>query len=457
MRDLPLFSPTLLARSVNLSAQRTINLFPVVQQGGKNNVALYNTPGISTYATVGDGPCRGTLVYDGVAYIVSGDEFYTLVGTTAILRGTLNTSSGPVSMVTNGLQICVADGSGYVYDIAAATFAQISDTDLPGAATVTYLDGYGIFSVPDSQQFFITSLLDFTSVDALDFASAESQPDLLIRVFADHSELWLFGEKSIEVWQNTGAADFPFERLGGTRAERGCAAAFSVAKCDNTVFWLGDDGVVYRADGYQPIRISSETVELSISGMPQISDAEGFSYDIDGHKFYALSFPSGQTTWIYDVATQLWHEMQSDGEQWRAKWVFQVGMDRLCGDSSTGNIGILSLETYTEYGETINRYHVFPSINQAGAKISNPRLQIDFETGVGAVTGQGADPIAILDWSDDGGHNWSNSIDGYMGAIGTYLSRVIFNRLGSFYNRWYRVRISDPIKIAIIGLYGDFS
>jgi hypothetical protein len=360
-------------------------------------------------------------------------------------------------MVTNGLQVCIADGSAYVYDISDESFAQISDEDLPGASTVTYMDGYGIFSVPNSQQFYITSLMDFTSVDALDFASAESQPDLIVRVFADHSELWLFGESSIEVWQNTGAADFPFERLGGTRAERGCSAAFSVAKVDNTVFWLGDDGVVYRAEGYQPVRISSETVELSLTNMPSISDAEGFAYDLDGHKFYVLSFPSGNTTWVYDVGTGLWHECQSDGEQWRAKWVFQVGQTRLCGDAINGNIGLIDMETYTEYGNTIIRQHVFPSISQSGAKISSPRLQIDFETGIGAVSGQGSDPIAILDWSDDGGHNWSNSIDGYMGAIGTYRSRVIFNRLGSFYSRWYRVRISDPIKVAIVGLYGDFS
>lgn len=432
-------------------------MFHVFQQGGKTATALYNTPGITLYTTAGSGPCRGSLVYNGIAYIVSGDEFYSISGTTATLRGTLNTSAGPVSMATNGQQICIADGDAYVYTISSAAFAQITDPDFPGASTVTYMDGYGIFSQPNSQQFFITSLLDFTTVDALDFASAESQPDLLKRVFADHSELWLFGEKSIEVWQNTGAADFPFERLGGTRAERGCGATFSVAKCDNTVFWLGDDGIIYRAEGYQPIRISTESVELSISQMGIFSDAEGFSYDIDGHKFYVLSFPVGGTTWVYDVATQLWHEIQSDGGQWRAKWAVQIGNGRYCGDSISGNIGLLSLDTLTEYGNYISQTHVFPAIHSGMEAISNSKLQIDFETGVGLNSGQGSIPSVLLDWSDDGGHTWSNSIEGELGAIGSYSASVIFRRLGTFKSRWYRIRKSDPVRLTIVGLYGDLS
>jgi hypothetical protein len=199
--------------------------------------------------------------------------------------------------------------SAFIYNTTTGTFAQITDPDFPGAVTVGYLDGYFVFNQPDSQRFWVTSLNDGTQIDPLDFASAEGNPDDVVALNVNHREVWLFGTNTIEVWYNAGLADFPLARIAGAFMEVGCAAPYSVAKLDNSVFWLGADargrGMVYRANGYQAQRISTHAVEWHIQQYGNLSDAIGYTYQQDGHSFYVLIFPQANTTWVYDVATQV--------------------------------------------------------------------------------------------------------------------------------------------------------
>jgi len=61
------------------------------------------------------------------------------------------------------------------------------------------------------------------------------------------------------------------------------------------------------------------------------------------------------------------------------------------------------------------------------------------------------DPQAMLDWSDDGGHTWSNEHWASIGVIGDYTARAIWRRLGRSRNRIYRVSITDAVKRVIMG------
>jgi hypothetical protein len=207
-------------------------------------------------------------------------------------------------MSDNGTQLFVAcNGPSFVYNATTNAFAQITDPDFPGALTVSYLDGYFVFIEPNSQRVWVTSLLDPFSIDPLDFASAEGSPDSLGSSITDHSEVWLFGTTSVEVWYNAaGGAGFPLARIQGAFTEIGCAATFSVANLDNGLFWLGADnrgqGVVYRSQGYTGVRISTHAIEWQIQQYGNISDAIAYTYQQDGHAFYVLTFPTAKATWV---------------------------------------------------------------------------------------------------------------------------------------------------------------
>ena len=497
----PILGGSYVARSVNAADNRMVNLFPEVVpegSGGKEGGYLLRCPGLRVLATVGNGPIRGLWVTNGVGYVVSGSEFYSLsTSYTATLLGTVS-GTGPVSMADNGTQIFIAcNPGGFIYNTSTAVFGAITDPDFPGAGSVGYLDGYFVFNEPDSQKFWVTAILDGTSIDPLDFASAEGYPDNVIALIVDHREIFLFGTTSVEVWYDAGTPDFPLARIQGAFMEVGCEAAYSVAKLDNSVFWLGSDargrGIVYRANGYTPARISTNAVEYAIQSYGNITDAIGYTYQQDGHPFYVLIFPSAETTWVYDVSTQLWHERAGfeNGQFVRHRSNCQMSFNDeiVVGDYEDGRLYAYDLDVYADDDQIqkwLRSWRALPTGQNNLKRTAHHSLQLDAETGVGLAGNDandplenlltesgldllteddiallvslaattGADPQVMLRWSDDGGHTWSNEHWRSMGRLGNYGYRTIWRRLGmteKIRDRVYEVSGTDPVKIAIMG------
>jgi hypothetical protein len=331
---------------------------------------------------------------------------------------------------------------------------------LPGGSAVAFLDGYFVFSVPSTQQFFITGQYA-TTVDPLDFASAESNPDLLLSLLSDHEELWLFGTQSVEAWYNSGAELFPLARISGAVITHGTVAAQSPTKLDNTVYWLGQDatgnGIVWRAVGYVPQRASTHAMEQAIQRYSRIDDAVGFAYQQDGHAFYVLNFPSGNATWVLDAATGMWHErayLGKSGLLERARpncHTLAFGL-HLVGDYANGNLYVLDAAVGNDNGREIVRMRTAPYIDGELKNIFFSRLTLDMRMGLGG-DGFARLPVAMLTYSDDGGRTWSNERLSSLGAIGHRLARCFWNRLGRSRQRVFRVEISDDVVVALTNAY----
>jgi hypothetical protein len=469
----PILGSSYVARSINAADNRMVNLFPeIIPEGGKEPGFLNRAPGLKFQQTIGTGPIRALWAHQTNGsdfYVVSGVQFYKVTGLTATptLLGTVS-GTGPVSIADNGTQIFLAcNGPSYIYNEVTNVFAQITDPDFPGAVTVGYLDGYFVFNEPNSQKIWVTQLLDGTSVDPLDFASAEGSPDGLVAVNVDHREAWLFGTDSIEVWYDAGLADFPLTRIQGAFNEIGCVAAFSIAKLDNGLFWLGTDargqGIVYRANGYTGVRVSTHAIEYAIAQYGNISDAVAYTYQQEGHAFYVLTFPSANATWVYDVSTQAWHERAgwntATGQftRHRSNCQCNFGGNTVVGDYENGNIYTLDLDVYSDNGgiqKWLRSWRALPTGQNNLKRTAQHSLQLDCESGTGLVTGQGSDPEIMLRFSDDGGHTWSNEHLSKMGKIGEYYRRVFWRRLGmtlKLRDRVYELSMTDPVKTAIMG------
>jgi hypothetical protein len=463
----PILGSAYVARSVNAADNRMVNLFPeVVPEGGKEPAFLQRAPGLSLLATLGTGPIRGLWQFKDYGYAVSGQTLYKIDSNwNAVAKGTI-AGTGHVSMADNGTQLFIAaDPLGYIYNADTDAFAIISDPDFPGASTVGYIDGYFVFNEPNSGKIWVTSLLEGTQIDPLEFASAEGNPDDVVAVFVDHREVWVFGTNSTEVWYNSGALDFPLTRIQGAFNELGCAAPYSVAKMDNQIYWLGRDdrghGVVFRAAGYMGQRISTHAIEWQLQEYADMSDAVGYTYQQDGHSFYVLNFPSANTTWVYDVATGAWHERASfsNGEFNRHRGNAQMFYNNtnVVGDYQNGKIYKFDLEVYSDDGQPqkwLRSWRALPTGANNLTRTAQHAMQLDCETGVGINSGQGSNPQAMLRWSDDGGHTWSNEHWKSMGRIGRYGFRTIWRRLGmtlKIRDRVYEVSGTDPVRIYIMG------
>ena len=466
----PILGSSYVVRSVNAADNRMVNLFPeIIPEGGKEPAFLQRAPGLRLLNTIGTGPIRGLWAFQAdaaVAFVVSGSTLYRLdTNWNATAVGSV-TGTGPVSMADNGTQLFVAaNGPSYIYNNSTGVFSPITDPDFPGAVTVGYLDGYFVFSEPNSQRIWITALLDGTDIDGADVKSAEGNPDGVVAILSNFREIWVFGSNSIEVWYDTGNSDFPLQRIQGAYNELGCAAAFSVAKMDNGVFWLGQDargrGVVYRANGYQGQRISTHAVEWQIQQYGNLSDAIGYTYQQDGHSFYVLVFPSANTTWVYDVATNAWHERAgwANGAFTRHRGNCQMSFNGevVVGDYENGKIYAFDSDVYADDGQIqrwLRSWRALPTGQNSLKRTAHHTLQLDCESGVGLNTGQGSDPQIMLRWSDDGGHTWSNEHWAGMGKIGEHYRRVFWRRLGmtlKLRDRVYEISGTDPVKVAIMG------
>lgn len=460
------------ARSKTLDSQRCVNLYVEQSEAGpgpsKAAIALIGTPGLVLWSAIGTGPIRGMIRFtSSLALVVSGGTIYSV--TTAGVATALGAISGtgPVSMASNGTLVMVVTGpQGFFVNPTAGTVAPITDGDFTGADAVYFLDGYFVFNKPGTGQFQITQLYG-ADIDGLDFATAEGSPDNLVSLIVDHRELWLLGENSTEVWFNSGNVDFPFERNQGAFIEVGCAAKFSPAKLDNTVVWLTADdrgqGMVVRASGYQPQRISTHALEFALSTYSRIDDAVAYTYQQDGHAFYVLSFPTANKTWVYDAATGLWHERAwrnpADASLNRHRTWTQMAFANavLVGDWESGNVYRFSLDAYTDNGDLIPRIRACSHIAADLKRQYFTAFQVDMEAGVGINTGQGSDPQAMLRWSDDGGYSWSNELWAGIGKLGEKLRRVRWRRLGFARDRVFELTITDPVRVAIVGASIDVS
>lgn len=453
--------------SLPFNAERTVNMYAVLDQQGKKPASLYARPGNAVFATLGSGAGRGAFTAtNGRAFVVSGSQLYELLaGGTGTVLGSLLTSSGDITMAENGVQLAICDGVNlYILTYATNTFQRVVNPNLPSAASVTFLDGYFVVNRSFTSGIFqISAPFDGLNWAALDFASAESSPDSLLRVAVVFGQLFLFGDISIEPWNNTGAATFPFQRVNSSsQISVGVAAPSTILELDNTAFWVGKDkngtGVVYRADGYSPKRISTEAVELRLQAAPSISTLKAMAYQEAGHTFYIITGGGMETAQVYDVSTNLWVEwsyFNSSGnyELPLTNDLFYAFGKTLALDRASGKVYEQSSKYYSDNGEEIACDRIFTHIFDNGNPFLIKNLILNFETGVGNTTVE--NPKAMLYLSKDGGKTFYTYYEAFMGKAGEFLSRVVFWRLGRHRQCTFRVRVTDSVKRVITG--GQFN
>lgn len=460
----PLFGLGQQGKSPHVTAQRHLNLYAeITPEGEKSRVAFYGTPGLRLFVAFGETPVRGCIAVDDALYCVHRGVFWEVNNAgVKTNRGTIATTSGRVRMAYNGTQIALVDGAAmYCYTIASAAFVTVASGLFANPIDIAYQDGYGIAIFANSQRRQISSPSDFTTWDALDFDSAESNPDGLVRIMPDHGELVCPGSLTVEFAGNTGAPDYPFSAFKSSSLEYGLVAANSLTKYNDSLVGLFKNEMgqvqVMRMQGHALIPISTQELDHLINSYGSVSNATGLSYMVGGHPMYQINFPSAGKSWLFDSTTTLWSPLEYglDGGRHRAEIRVDYRGQILVSDYDNGNIYILDPETHTDNGTPIKRQIIGRHVFKGHRRSSISRLQLDMETGVGLIDGQGADPQAMLQVSKDNGSTWGTELWASMGGIGQRMARVYWNRLGSAYDWLLKVTITDPIKVVITGAWID--
>lgn len=423
------------------SRERLINMYAFVEVSGKKRLIRKQRPGLRNVMALAGEP-RCIERNKGVHYLIKGAGLYSFASGTLTHLGDLGSAAGRCTMTFNDNdQILISDGkNGYFYD--GTISAVVSPVDI---GPVAYQGGYGIFGVPGAGQFYVFPVNDFTNVNALDFASAESYTDDIVRVFVDHNEVWLMGQTSIEVWQISGGLDFPFSRFSNAQLERGCAAPFSICAEDNTLFWLGDDGVFYRADGYRPIAISGSAIEEIVEKIPvEIrARADAFVYTNTGGKFYTIRFP-GYASLQYNIKTGFWNTCKNFGlPDWNL-----IGSAGHNVDYYLTAAGIVELVSglSTDEGVIMARGGVSAPIYTDGSRGVIRSMFIDVEYGRAPVNQQAKIMLRV---SRDG-ETFGNELWRDMGKMGEYRHRAVWRNLGIGRQFVMEFMVTDPVEFSVI-------
>ena len=463
--QLPLLGLGLTGRSVNVNSARRLNLYlEINEEGAKSRISAHGTPGLTLFLDLGATPIRAMHGLGDNLYFVHRGIFYSANNAAVVTsRGVLLSTAGNIDIADNGTQIMVVDGTyGYIYDIAAETFAQISDAAFPGADTVTFLDGYFIVNAPSTGRFYVSALYDGTNWDALAYATAESNPDNLVAVLAERSLLHLFSDYSSEVWANTGALDFPFSRMQGAALEWGLAARWSVVKFDDSLCWLARNRLgqvsVVRSAGLDIQRVSTPELDYLFSTYSSVSDATAFAYMNAGHAFYQLNFPSQSASWLYDGKNGSWSALESYGlTRHRGETSTSFLNRTMVADFDNGRIYILAPDVYTDNGDTIAREIISPhSFGADDEQGFIGEIRLDMETGLGLATGQGSDPQVMMSISRDGGHSFGTERWTSAGKTGEYRHRARWRRCGRARDLVVKIRITEPIEVNVLRASADY-
>jgi hypothetical protein len=474
----PLISGPYQARSLIASAQRSINLFPESNQGDPQApvpVTQYPTPGLVRFSESATIRTIRQLyrATNGSLYAVIGpDVYYIDSAGVQTLLGSIADQQTTCYFADNGLAIVLVDGttSGYAIDMATNAFAPIVDPNFLGADFVIYFDTYFVFNEPNSNRFYISlSFVNYAlltagvSFDPLDIVAKSGQADNIVGIVASQPYFLLVGSLSSEAWYNTGAADFTFGRVQGTFIAHGCIAPYSIAAQDIYAFWLSQDlqgtSVIVRAKGAVVERISTHAIEAEINKFGVKHDAIGMCYQQEGHAFYICTFPTEQKTYVFELATQQWHErayIDNDGtlKRHRMNCSAYAYEKNLVGDWQNGRIYELDPNVGTDDGNPILRLRTFPHMIKNGQRVIYTSFIIDIQTGT--ITDD-TDPMISLRWSDDKGVTFGNAVMQSMGSVGEYISQVSYNRLGMARDRIFEISWSTPNKTALNGAFVEMT
>ncbi len=467
------------AQSRNADNQRTVNFYvEVLPRQAKAPAMLCPTPGFLAFLTLPSAPIRGLFilsdpeseaVQDPRMFAAAGSVLYEIfANATYVKRGDLIMDNNLAQWSSNGdagHQLLVLSG-GSVNCLDLVTNTYTADVLTGGISALGLIDGFFIALDPSDSTIHVSALLDGLTWDPTQIAQRSQAPDRWRGMGIAHRQIWLLGGQTSEVWYDAGNFPFPFTEIPDQFFSVGIGAPDSIVALGDTseLVWLGSTangrGKVYRSGGLNPTPISTPALEAAIESYDVVSDARAFTYDFNGHSFYALTFPHEDMTWLYDTRSGLWSEWLYWNQQQAVYEAVRVNSHafafgkHLVGDRSTGTIYEMSQAFYTDVdGAIIRRIRQAPHLTNEGKIMFYDLFRLDMQVANGVNTGQGDDPRVMMQFSDDGGNTWGPEYSCASGKMGQYHTQVFWNWLGSGRDRVFRVIVADAAPWYITTAY----
>lgn len=442
------------------SKKQCVNFWPQIQQDdeGKSVYILESFPGTTSFAS-GSGMDRGMFEHLGTLYKVNDTTLYSISSAGVFTSlGTIAGASRCIFASIGGSLLIAADGVAYEWD--GSTLTAGTDADFESPSAVTGINNTAVYDGNEGR-FCTSNVGDYLNINALNYATAESDGDNLLRPYKFGDIVYMFGDKTIEPWwYNPQKFNPPLDKVQGGVIPVGLGGLYSVANNDRFLYFLGDDNQVYRIEGSNAVPVSTQPITRQISNFTTISDCIGWTTTFQGADFYVMKFPTEDKTLVYQQDGE-WFNLSTglDGGAFDGNSYAYAYRKHLIADES-GNVLEWDEDTYTENSATIQRTIDSAPINGAlfgypGREMQMKGMKVVMQVGTGTLSGQGQTPQLMLSFSDDGGKSYSDELWEEIGEMGEYQREIIFSGLGSFRDRIIRLRVTDPVYVSIHQVMAD--
>lgn len=384
----------------------------------------------------------GVAVSGGRVLHLSEDGSYVEISGAELQTGT------NVSFADFGDTLYMANGGRIVqWEKSDSTCQYISDVDAP--TNVTHIGFINLFLMAlDSNGVVWFSEVNEPGTWLGEFFKAEAMPDKTTALLIGWEEVVCFGTATVESFWNSGEADGPFSSIQGSTIERGIIAPNSVAKVDQTYFYLDEERKVVRLNGRSPVVIS-EAVRLDLQNLDTVEDARGFHLNCQGETYYCLIFPAAGKGFAYDYKRDDWTEIGgfSDGQYtapaiqcgaYFKRWNKYIagGRDGKLYEVSTANhADRMEINIRLNWGTDERKYSNYVRFKlKRGQSTSLSKL--------------------LLSYRDNGTATWKGEREISLGQTvneETYFY-VKVNRLGQYRDREWRLVVSDDVEVNIVSV-----
>lgn len=435
----------------NLPPFELVNMLAEATPSTKGGISLMSFPGLATSVARGAGPINGVFrkddLFGGATFSVSGSHLYKDGTDLGAIDG-----SGPVWWASSDVEVCVGRGA-HAYSYNGSTLAAITFPDGANVVWGTFIAGMFVFARAGSRKFYWSAVLDARTIDALDFASAESSASYILQSLAIGDVLYHGCKDKIEAWYPTGDGTLPFLRISQRTVPRGIPASDCMCEYDNALHFIGNDRSVYRMQDVATL-ISNHGIDEQIAASSFFAI---WKYKWEGHPILMVRLSTA--SYGYDVTTGgLWHERRTAGlTNWAARCAIQQADGTPLFGSAVG--GSLLINSGWAEGAS-ELYREFTAAIPLTSSNVLDEVELDCNAGqTPLLSGAGSDPIVMLRTSRDAGNTWSDWKQSRLGALGQYRTRPKWRRLGIFDPPGVlcHFRVTDPVPFRVSGVSGNES
>lgn len=442
--------------------------------------------GIMPFSGFNDGsnmPVRGMHQMGGFQYVLIGPTLYSVqqaAGFSAVLTavGTGIPGNSFVRMVDNGeCMVILIPGTalGWVFTttlglqpMTVATQPTYSFFLNFGAIDVWFVDSYFVFLALNGTTFYnddgrlVSGTGEITFTTAA-FFTREFGTDPFVGGAVDHREVILFGTLTTEGYVNAGnPAGSPFSSAPDSYMEIGAhpLCAYAIALQDQSVIWVANDKTVRRRNGQTPVIISNSGIEDILQAV-NLTGCYAICPTIAGCPMWILIIPNaygpGQGRSIaYNCRLQKFFDLESydaanNVNSWRVLCYYNGFGLQLVGDPYSSQVGILSQNTFTEYGNPQPCSFTTQDVYDSHSRIAHRRIEVVCT--MGATLTPAYAPIIDIMASDDGGRTFGNFVDTVnLGVEGDYTQRAQAFNLGQSRDRVYMIRVTDATTLFTVDI-----